>query len=517
MASNKQHKLFWGSSFDRGLQYLLFMWPEIRLKFPDAELHICYGWATFLQLNGNNPERMEWYKSMVTLMKQPGITDHGRLGKEELAEVRKSCGIWAYPTDFQEINCITALDAQHDGLVPVTMSLAALQETVGTGIKVDGDIKEPEIQKKYLEELLEMMWNEEKWEKESKKAVKFAKGYDWDHISQKWVEIFNKPVKQPKVSIITPTIREGFFRIMSENIASQTYKNIEWLIIDDYATDRRAIAEKYAKEYKLDIRYFRGEKVTKFYNRRCGLVAANNIGWKNAKGELLVWLQDFILMPESGIEQLVTVYNHNPDAMIAPVDIYYDCTPAKTENKEDWWPDVANDWDGDRNQKVLAKETWRNVRVKNQGIRESENPTEWEANYGAVPKHILDKLNGWWTFMDDGLGYDNLEMAYRAMKLGYRLIIDDTNIAKCINLWPIIGGTPQNIVKRDRALNPPRWVWLSRRTEEGKLPIVRDEKLDQSISLPFEVPAEVKDEDCANWITVHTLEIVKGWEDAHIL
>jgi glycosyltransferase involved in cell wall biosynthesis len=496
--ASRQHKLFWGSSYDRGLQYLLFMWPDIKKAVPDAILHVCYGWETFLQLSGNNPERMAWYQSMVTLMKQPGIVDHGRVGKKELSEVRKQCGVWAYPTDFQEINCITALDVQHDGLVPVTMSLAALQETVGSGIKLSGDIKKEEVQKEYLKQLISMMQDEEKWAKESKKGQKFAKDYGWETISKEWEKILSKPAKQPLVSVITPTIREGWWRIMAENLASQTYKNIEWLIVDDYKEDRSAVAEKYAKEYGLVIRYLRGNKT-----RRCGLVAANNIGWKASRGELLVWLQDFILIPENGIEQLVTLYNHNPDAIIAPVDIYYDCKPANRENKEDWWTEKD----------VLTQETWRNIRVKNQGIRESENPYDYEANYGAIPKHILDKLNGWWEFMDDGLGYDNTEIAYRALKLGYRLIIDDTNISKCINLWPIIGGTPQNIVKRDRALNPPRYIWLTDKTEKGKLPVIRDEKLDQSISLPFEVPEEVPDEECSAWITQHTNEIVGGWNE----
>jgi glycosyltransferase involved in cell wall biosynthesis len=444
---------------------------------------------------------MSWMRSVETLLKQPGITHYGRVGKEKLKELRKQCGIIAYPTHFQEINCISMLESQGDGLVPVTMSLAALQETVGTGIKVDGDIRDEKVQKIYLKELLSMMGDYDRWVNESKKAVKFAKGYDWNTISDKWISIFNKPVSTPLVTVITPTIREGFWRIMSENLANQTYKNIEWIIVDDYATDRRAIAEKYAKQYNLDIKYLRGEK-TRFYNRRCGLVAANNMGWKNAKGELLVWLQDFILMPDNGIEQLVTIYNHNPDALIAPVDIYYDCEPAILGDKEDWWA-LKN---------VLTKETWRNSRVKNQGMRESENPFDWEANYGAIPKHILDKLNGFWSFMDDGLGFDNTEVTFRALKLGYKLIIDDTNIAKCINLWPIIGGTPQNIVKRDRALNPPRYVWLTDMTEKGKLPVIRDEKLDQSISLPFEVPEEIPDDKCADWITQNTQSIVKTWE-----
>lgn len=512
---SKQHSLFYGSSYDRGLQYLLFVWPEIKQKYPDTILHVCYGWNTFLQMVGDNPERLEWYRSMVTLLKQPGIVEHGRVSKEELKKIRQQCGIWAYPTDFQEINCITALDCQSDGLVPVVMAVAALQETVGAGVKLGGDIRNEKVQQEYLKELLTMMGDVEKWTKESKKAQKFAKGYDWKTISGEWAKVFSKPSKTPLVSIFTPTIREGWWRIMSENLAAQTYKNFEWLIIDDYKVDRREISEKYAKKYGLNIRYFRGAK-TFNGNRKCGLVRANNLAWKNAKGELLVDLQDFVLIPNTGIEQLVDIYNHNPDALIAPVDVMYDCKPANRENKEDWWAD--EEWadipGADYAESILTTESWRNVRVQNLGMRESENPFDWEANYGAVPKHILDKLNGWWEFMDDGLGYDNTEVAYRALKMGFRLIIDDSNIAKAVNLWPIIGGTSQNIASRERMLNPPRWIWLQQHTETGTLPVVRDETLDAKISLPFEVPKEVEDKDCSQWITDHTAEIVRGWDHA---
>lgn len=37
------------------------------------------------------------------------------------------------------------------------MALAALNETVGSGVKVQGDILDPEVKDTYLEELLSMM------------------------------------------------------------------------------------------------------------------------------------------------------------------------------------------------------------------------------------------------------------------------------------------------------------------------------------------------------------------------
>jgi glycosyltransferase involved in cell wall biosynthesis len=189
--ASKQHKLFYGSSYDRGLDILLKMWSKVLEKYPDATLDICYGWDLFLKGYANNPERMNWLERMNKLMEQKGITHHGRVGKKELAKIRQSCGVWTYPSYFAEINCITALDAQSDGLIPVTMNDFALKETVGSGIKIDGDIYDPETQEAYLAALLDVMgWSEAKFEAESRKAKEFAKGYDWKLIAGRWLDEF---------------------------------------------------------------------------------------------------------------------------------------------------------------------------------------------------------------------------------------------------------------------------------------------------------------------------------------
>lgn len=69
------------------------------------------------------------------------------------------------------------------------------------------------------------------------------------------------------------------------------------------------------------------------------------------------------------------------------------------------------------------------------GIRESDSPYEFEQNYCAIPKTIIEALNGWYEFIDEGLGFDNTEFAYRALKSGYRLLVDDTNVGYGINHW----------------------------------------------------------------------------------
>lgn len=184
----RQYKLFYGSSYDRGLQHLLNMWSDIKEAIPSATLDICYGWDLFLKAYSNNPERMAWKKRMDELMSQDGIVHHGRLGKKELSEVRSRCGIWAYPTHFEEIHCITALECQLDGLVPVVINLAALDETVQSGIKIDGDIAMQETSELFKKSLIDMMKDEKRWKEESEKAIKFAKKHTWNIVAKKWIK-----------------------------------------------------------------------------------------------------------------------------------------------------------------------------------------------------------------------------------------------------------------------------------------------------------------------------------------
>lgn len=184
----RQHRLWWQSSYDRGLDILLGMWPAIREKYPDAQLYITYGWNLFEVAYRDNPERMAWKGRVDKLMVQPGITHFGRVGKDRLANLRTQCGIWAYCTFFPEICCISALECQRDGVVPVTMDFAALSETVQSGVKVKGDIFDKETQDEFLKQLLSLMGDEKRWVNEVDRGKEFAKDYEWARVASEWVK-----------------------------------------------------------------------------------------------------------------------------------------------------------------------------------------------------------------------------------------------------------------------------------------------------------------------------------------
>lgn len=456
----KNHKLFYGSSYDRGLDYVLEQWPQIIERFPDAELHICYGWNLFLSFYSNNPERMAWYTKMCELMQQKGVTDHGRLGKQELAELRKSCGIWAYPTEFTEISCITAMECQNDGLVPVVTSVAALVETVGAGSIVSE-------RKDWLVALFSYMDDVSRWETESKKAHEFAQKFGWDDVAKNWAKEFFKPVPQDiKVTVITPTNREGFWHIMADNLSNQTYKNFEWIIVDDHSEDRIKVAQKYAQKFNLDITYQRGNKT-----RDYGVSHAYNVGCSLATGELIVSLQDFMLLPPNGLELLVREYKNHPDALLAPVDMYFQPKSGDTSDPEDHFSGETD---------VMGDVTRQNARITNQGIRSSDNPADFELNIGAFSKKTFDELGGFYELFDDSLAnFGNTEFAYRALKMGKEIYVFEH----------ICGlGIEHGVSKVEP--NLPRYLWLVKAIESGDLGLKRDVAID-TMSLKWQVPEKL--------------------------
>lgn len=496
----KHHRLFYGSSYDRGLDALLLIWPDILKNFPDAQLDICYGWDMFDIVAANNPERQQWKNVVCGLMNQKGITEHGRVGKEELKRIRSSCGIWAYPSNFEEIHCITALECQNDGLVPVVMNLAALKETAKKGILVEGNIKDPTVLVKYEEALLSLMSDKKRWKELSRDCQKFARKFDWSTIADAWVPVLESlPSYDEKITVFTPTVREGWWNLMAENLSHQTHKNFEWIIVDDHKDDRSALAQKYAEKYGLDIKYLRGKEHKK---RTYSLVNANNTAIAAATGYLFVFLQDFILLQPNALREVLRESLRHPGDFIAPVDVYYSprITPD-VKNAEDWFngeTDIAGE--------ILRK----NIRIQGEGLRRAKSITDFEQNFGAVPTQTLRDLGGYYEFFDEALGFDDTEIIYRAQKLGYSLWIDEWNIATCIDHWGTVGSV-EGGVNRTRRLNDPRFSWMIKKIESGELPVRRTQEKDDAIDLQYTIPDEISDEDCIDWMRKNIDTIVEGW------
>lgn len=194
MRNNKW--LIYTSSYDRGLEHLLKIWPDVLKEVPEARLHIFYGWQLFEKFYKDNPGSMAWKAKMDGLMDQEGITHHGRASQDELKTWIEQCGIWAYPTHFGEISCISAMKAQAWGAIPVVINYAALETTVKYGVKVDGDVYDPETLNEYKNQLISLIKDDQRQEEIRTPMMAWAKEeFSWSKIAQQWDKEFKSCLK----------------------------------------------------------------------------------------------------------------------------------------------------------------------------------------------------------------------------------------------------------------------------------------------------------------------------------
>lgn len=178
----KKHSVGYFSAYYRGLEVLLAMWPEIRKEVPDATLDIYYGWESWVSAEGQD----NFYQRMIKkleLLKGHGVTEHGRVDHETLAKAMNETQVWAYPTEFEEIHCITALKAQEAECWPVVTNVAALQETVQSGVKIDTKMiyGDEYNRKKFIKAVVAGL-------KDNKRGVPVA-GVDWADRAKAWAEV----------------------------------------------------------------------------------------------------------------------------------------------------------------------------------------------------------------------------------------------------------------------------------------------------------------------------------------
>lgn len=181
------------SAYYRGLECLLVMWPTIRQRVPQATLDVYYGWESWVAMQGEDDfyERME---RKFAELRDKGVTVHGRVSHTELAGAMRSTQVWAYPTEFTEIHCITALKAQEAGCYPVTTTVGALTETVQSGYKIDSQkiYTDKEAQTKFIDAVCDALV----FELEGKPVP----NVDWSDVAKSWDAVIQEKLNSPLVN-----------------------------------------------------------------------------------------------------------------------------------------------------------------------------------------------------------------------------------------------------------------------------------------------------------------------------
>jgi glycosyltransferase involved in cell wall biosynthesis len=186
------HRFIYASSADRGLDVLLTWWPAILKKWKDAELHVFYGWNNYDQMMRAYPQMAAFKEHVQRLLAQPGVTMHGRVGQKELAGEFAKSQFWLYPSiradgvDWEETFCITALEAQANGCIPIVRSVGALPERCV--------FKESLVNSRNIKHFLKRMhwWAGRKDITDRRKQMaNEARRNTWERVAAQWLTILN--------------------------------------------------------------------------------------------------------------------------------------------------------------------------------------------------------------------------------------------------------------------------------------------------------------------------------------
>lgn len=192
------HRMLYASSPDRGLKLLLENWFRVRERFPDATLRIAYGFDNMqkiIALTNGNSWHGAYQSELEDLITQDGITWLGRLPVDKLYQEWSEASVWPYPNDFCETSCITSMDAQALGAIPVTNNLWAVGENVQHGYMVDGVPQKSELLKglwlsnlyKALDNKGDVDWGPPDTASPREEMMSWArKRFDWSRIVDQW-------------------------------------------------------------------------------------------------------------------------------------------------------------------------------------------------------------------------------------------------------------------------------------------------------------------------------------------
>ena len=235
-----------------------------------------------------------------------------------------------------------------------------------------------------------------------------------------------------KISVITPTIRRRGLAIVRKALRQQTERDFEWLIGSSF--DPEIPEAIWIKDN------FRGGfwTLNRIYNKLI----------KRAKGKLIVSWQDYTYATPEALAKFLFHFEQEPKTLVTGVGNKY---------ADETW----------------AVKTWQDPRERDDmGSYYPCYFSDWEGNFGAVPKQAIYDVGGFDEKLDFlGFGMDWYSVLNRINDLGgYDFKIDQTNKSYSLKHGRVGGASKwekYNLIhggytaRRKRLLENGKWPVLS--------------------------------------------------------
>jgi glycosyltransferase involved in cell wall biosynthesis len=188
------------SSPDRGLHWLLSIWPEIRYAFPMAELHVFYEieqWFKNTRILYNDVGMRARYVAsrLETLGKNHGVILRGAVAPAVLQDELARCDLMLYPCDtvsFTEGFGVSVMDACAVGAVPIITDCDAFGEVYRESGVYMVDRTGRAWVDHYRDAVLEVMETRDTLQPRRTSVQEFSKQFRWPEIAKRWEPLYTK-------------------------------------------------------------------------------------------------------------------------------------------------------------------------------------------------------------------------------------------------------------------------------------------------------------------------------------
>jgi glycosyltransferase involved in cell wall biosynthesis len=189
------------SSPDRGLKPLLISFKKAREYNPKLKLIATYGFNNIDKLIAKNPN--SYYvglkKEILELANQSGVEFIGRINQPDLYRLWFRAGIWVYQTNFAETSCISCMEAQAMGAIPIFSPVWAQGENIKHGLPIEGNPEDPLTNAKFAAEIVRLSLNPKLQEIIRNEMMPEARiRCDWEKRVDQWID----QAKETKFDVI---------------------------------------------------------------------------------------------------------------------------------------------------------------------------------------------------------------------------------------------------------------------------------------------------------------------------
>lgn len=182
------YRIMYASSPDRGLANVIRSFAIAREFEPRLELHAFYGFNNLRKLTHmihlqRKADECERLMKMV-----PNVHFHGRITQDQLYCEWLKTGMWVYRTDFSETSCITSMEAQALGAIPIVSPVAALDENVLYGEAIRGEADDPVVAAEFAQAIVKWSNPELQAQVRPQMMEDIRKRFNWEVFVDQWIQ-----------------------------------------------------------------------------------------------------------------------------------------------------------------------------------------------------------------------------------------------------------------------------------------------------------------------------------------